>query len=118
MRTLVDLELPRPNGRLRIPVISTAGKERAIQGAEPDLVAVDEMVEPLRSLIGDGPWTGTARELVEQLGDGSWPAAPEALGKFLSKSRVRERFLHEHRIEISRPPRQPDARLIQIASAA
>jgi hypothetical protein len=28
MRTLVDLEIPDPEGRLRVPFISTAGKER------------------------------------------------------------------------------------------
>ena len=91
MRTLVDLDVPEPEGRLRIPPITTASKERAMEIAEPDLAAADAMADPLRQLIQHGSWQGTAKELADRLGEGMWPSSDngEALGRFLKKSKRR-----------------------------
>lgn len=69
MRTILDLPLPKPVGRLRLPAIQTSGKEAAA------LASVPELAQFVASAMASRErWEGVLKELPDLLGAGDWPS--------------------------------------------
>jgi hypothetical protein len=92
LRTLLDMRLPEPQGRLRVPVVSNNSKQRAQEDTVSDYGrSVADYVQE------HGSWHGTVNKLAQQLGPGNWPSGQTAR-KQLEDSTI---YLASRDIEVS-----------------
>ena len=94
LHTMLTMTLPKPQGRLALPVISTPEK-LVIQGDHVSPLA-DKIVELLE---GQTEWRGTASQLREALGDG-----PGTIGKMSAAIDRLAPYLATHGITAHYPP--------------
>lgn len=83
--TLFDLELPESGGRLYLPVLQTALKDRVMASNRGDSGwNPDELLERIiKRVKAEGRFSGQSRELNDWLGRGSWTNSPNHLRRYL-----------------------------------
>ena len=81
--TLLTMELPPSAGRLYLPVLSTELKREVCQSAEPTCDR-QELIERIAAKLPElGKFQGRSRDLLAELGDGSWSASPNHFRRYL-----------------------------------
>ncbi|HEV7283199.1 MAG TPA: primase-helicase family protein [Pirellulaceae bacterium] len=90
MRTILDLPLPKPLGRLRLPAIQTAGKEAAALASVPELAQA-----VAAAMASRDRWEGVSKELPDLLGEGDWPSDARRVKRELADAAP---FLRHHGI--------------------
>lgn len=97
LRTLFDLTLPAPEGRLWLPVIDTQAKFGAMQeaadreGMKPSVrVDYNALARALFQLLElEERWFGSTQDLIATVPDGPWPKGVGPFGRALHRPELR-----------------------------